>query len=965
MAHAKRDTTHHSYAPQQAWATLLLASLLSLAPVGTVAAATPAKPAAAASTAKSAPTATPKRAPAAVAPVRAGKGWTVAAVPAWVVPVLEETPAAAAGAPSQYRQELVDLQSNFGLPQAQHFARTRSTASDASALSAVSQWQLGFNPAYQRIMVHTATVTRGGVKLDKLKDAQLELMRREQSLEQSVITGVETLLILLTDVRVGDTVEVAYTVEGSNPIFEGKIESQQSMASGTPITAFHWRLLAPANRQLQTKSLGGDFQPEHRQLGDLQELRLVRRMVEAIIEEKETPPWFKVYPALLVSEYRNWAEVAAWGERVFQPSAVSDAALDQKVEEFRASGQSGATLVASVLRFVQDEVQYFSVALDQSSHRPKPATRTLAERSGDCKDKVTLLNTLLTRLGFDAKPALVSTRRHKGLAQFLPGTSEFDHVITRVLLDGKDIYLDPTLNNQGRNLDTRGQPSWGAALLVAPGSELQAIAEPPASANRMEFIQNWDFSQPGAPAVLNATTRVHGLLAEAYRRGLAQAGAAPIAESLTSVYPRVYSSLKTDGAPEIVDNLDSNMLEVRQRFTAKDFGEYADGLLTYELGSAELYDALAAPSEPKRKYAYRLGWVQQVDSSISVLAPRALSLKAPAPSEIADKHFRLTTRVQINGKQLQVQRSWERRAMEVLPADLDAYRQQAQRARGQLSNRLRLPLIDQDMIVKDFERLDRLTKKLIGGREDSLYRLVLRNQASQVRDTQVLLQAKQPSALARSALISRGESHNHLGEFSDALSDADAALAQAPDSEAARDVRGVALVGLGRLDEAQQEFAKVETFEARSGARYWMGQILVHQGRYAEAEKLLQQALTDSGGEQRDFVLLWLYLASEGANKQGLQTITPYLDAADEKKLPGALLRYLGGKMDRAAVLRVAEESADMRRMNLAEAYFYFGQQARLQGDTAKFKSYMRDVLDTKVLPYREHTFAMLTLQKP
>ena len=964
MAYTNRTFVRQARAPQKAWVAWLITGLLGLAPAATPMAATPTKPAPTASPSKATPGAT-KRAPAAAAPTRAGKGWSVAPIPGWVTPVAHDATPASGGASTQYRQDLVDLQSNFSLPQAQYFARTRSTASDASALSAVSQWQLGFNPAYQRIMVHTATVTRGGVTLDKLKDAQLELMRREQGLEKSMITGVETLLMLLTDVRVGDTVEVAYTVEGSNPIFEGKIESQQSMASSTPISAFHWRLLAPATRPLQTKSLGGDFQPELRQLGDLQELRLVRRMVEPIIEEKETPPWVKVYPALLVSEYRTWAEVAAWGERVFQPSAVSDAALDQKVEEFRASGQSGAALVALVLRFVQDDVQYFSVSLDQSSHRPKPAPRTLADRSGDCKDKVTLLNTLLTRLGFDAKPALVATHRHKGLAQFLPGTSEFDHVITRVLLDGRDIYLDPTLSSQGKNLDTRGQPSWGAALLVAPGSELQVIAEPPPGVNRMEFLQNWDLSKPGAPAVLNATTRVHGLLAEAYRRGLAQAGVGPIAESLTSVYPRAYSGLKTDGAPEVADNLDSNMLEVRQRFVAQEFGEYANGLLTYDLGNAELFEALAAPAEPKRKYAYRLGWVQQVDSSIVALAPRTLNVKAPAPSEVADKHFRLTTRVQINGKQIQVQRNWERRAMEVLPADLDAYRQQAQRARNQLSSRVRLPLIDQDMIAKDFERLDRLTKTLIGGREDSLYRLVLREQATQVRDTQVLLQAQQPSALARSALISRGESHNHLAEFADALKDADAALAQAPDSEPARDVRGVALVGLGRLDEALQEFAKVETFEARSGARYWMGQILVHLGRYAEAEKLLQQALADSGGEQRDFVLLWLYLAAEGANKQGLQTITPYLDAADEKKLPGALLRYLGGKMDRAAVLRVAEESADMRRMNLAEAYFYFGQQARLQGDTAKFKSHMREVLDTKALPYREHTFAVLALQKP
>ena len=47
---------------------------------------------------------------------------------------------------------------------------------------------------------------------------------------------------------------------------------------------------------------------------------------------------------------------------------------------WKARNLAPEVLVAEVLRFVQDDVRYFSMSLGESSHRPKPAARTLAER---------------------------------------------------------------------------------------------------------------------------------------------------------------------------------------------------------------------------------------------------------------------------------------------------------------------------------------------------------------------------------------------------------------------------------------------------------------------------------------------------------------------------------------------------------------------------------------------------------
>jgi hypothetical protein len=204
------------------------------------------------------------------APLRSGKGWSTGPVPGWVV----EPPAAPPGLAAVpnvggRREVLIDVQTTHAhpvghgaTPVPQTFVRYQTKALDAAALGSVSQPQLQFNPAFHILVLHRLTVWRDGQAVDKLADARIELMRREQRLEQLVLDGNETLLAVPTDVRLGDTVEVAYTIVGENPIFEGRIATGMRLASETPVDRLHWRLTVPPGRTLYTKGLATDLQAE-------------------------------------------------------------------------------------------------------------------------------------------------------------------------------------------------------------------------------------------------------------------------------------------------------------------------------------------------------------------------------------------------------------------------------------------------------------------------------------------------------------------------------------------------------------------------------------------------------------------------------------------------------------------------------------------------------------------------------
>jgi transglutaminase-like putative cysteine protease/lipoprotein NlpI len=938
------------------WPALLLALTVGAAQAQTPPSPRPAKPAS-------------KATLAAHPAVPAGAGYRFGPAPAWVksLPAAESRPAAAVGAKAR-REPLVDVQVQLASRSSTAtYVHLQHEALDTSTLRDVSEPQIHFNPAFQQVVIHQLAVLRNGQRLDRLKDARIELMRREQQLEHQLIDGVRTALVVLNDVRVGDVVDLAYTLEGENPIFEGRYSALLQLASDAPVERLHLRIEAPPERRLAVKALASDVVPERFEEGGRQVIRVLRERVPAVQDEASTPPWFKVYPALQVSEYGSWAEVDQWAQRLFaiEPASPSVAA---KAAELTAQGATPEQQVAAALAFVQDEVRYFSASLGESSHRPKPAARTLAERLGDCKDKTLLLNSLLAAMGFDARPALVSMVRNRGIANYLPSHDQFDHVISRVQLGEAVYFLDPTMNGQGRSLEKRGYFRYGAALVVGQGEAgPQPVVPPSFAQDSLSFRQDWDFSQLARPAQLTTSFKAVGLAAERWRAHLATAGLERLAESIGGAYVRLLPGLVSVGQPEVTDDLDSNEWVLKLHFEHPSIGRYQRGWLDLEFPAAELADALPVPPEARRRMPFQLEGTRAAELRVSVTGARPFTAQPPAPQQLADKHFAFASRVEVSGATVQFISRVDRRSDEVLPADLDGYRERVGRARQMLGGqRLRLNLVDRKALETPFaEVAERMARFRNGARPDALWELMLGNEINRLVDAQLLAQVAPGSRLAVWAHIERAQSHNQLGDFALALADAEAALAiraEGDEGGAALEAKGVALIGLGRPTEALAAFNE-QARQAGTGGS-WLGTAHYMLGDYAQAEATLRDSAANASGEARQFTLLWLYLAAERQGGRGREAIADELAAADAGKWSGALLSYLGGGLDRESLLKLAREKPETERLRLAEAYFFIGQQLAAQGRRGEALPWFERTLTTQAVPYREFTLAKWELKR-
>jgi hypothetical protein len=61
--------------------------------------------------------------------------------------------------------------------------------------------------------------TRDGICQDRLNSTRLELLKREQDLENNLYNGTFTLAHFLDDIRIGDIVEYACSFVGEEPVF--------------------------------------------------------------------------------------------------------------------------------------------------------------------------------------------------------------------------------------------------------------------------------------------------------------------------------------------------------------------------------------------------------------------------------------------------------------------------------------------------------------------------------------------------------------------------------------------------------------------------------------------------------------------------------------------------------------------------------------------------------------------------
>jgi tetratricopeptide (TPR) repeat protein len=540
-----------------------------------------------------------------------------------------------------------------------------------------------FDPASQRVDIRRARVFRGEKRV--LESVQ----SYEQQLGQPwyrLYYDTRALTVVLPDLEPGDIVEFRYRIDdvAHRNLFADYYGDLNLLQGYAPVRRLEYVLVTPASRRFYFSRPGlPGLQHTRKVEGGRRVDRFRAGNIPAIHPEEGMPGLTEVSPYLHVSTYRTWSEVGRWYWGLIKDQLYADEALKRVVKEILKGATDTRTRVRRIHNWVVRNTRYVGLEFGIHGYLPYRVPLVVQRGFGDCKDKASLMYTMLREAGIVSRIALVRTRPNGAVGDHPASLAIFDHVI--VYVPELDLFLDGTAEHSGTAELPVGDQGV-TVLLVGPGfAELRRTPVFPPGANRRERVLKVRLRADGS-ANLSGEEEVSGMEAAEYR-GVYQAPgtrAERFERSLASVYPGAKLLSQT------FDSLDELEKPVHFAYQANvPHLARRDGA-ELRLPPSALSDLLRTLSRaPSRKYPLDLGGTRSyVERRTVLLPPGPYVADLPPGGEAVSPFGRLRLGFERKGSAVLSRTEFELTRDRIGPAQYRAFRRWVEEADVLLRQRI-------------------------------------------------------------------------------------------------------------------------------------------------------------------------------------------------------------------------------------------------------------------------------------
>ncbi len=839
--------------------------------------------------------------------------------------------------------------------------RRAVVVNDPGSLSSVGQIAIPFVPEYHKLKLHAVRVLRGGESLDRTSSSTIRFLQRETNLERGIYLGEVTASILVKDLRVGDTLELSYSLHGQNPVFGKKFVDYSSWDWGPPTLLRRVVLRYPADKRVYWRLSGGPdarpVTPKESVENGMRKLVFEERNMAKVDLEPLTPMDYPAYRVLHFSEFSGWQDVVAWASDLFQSKGTIEQGLRDVIEPLRQKATEEERVVGA-LEFVQSQIRYFSVSLGESSHRPSSPDLVLERRYGDCKDKSLLLITMLEALGVKSRPVLMFLGRRGGLDGALPSPLQFNHVIVEASVGGKTFYLDPTHMGQHGLLRRMGQIHEGTqVLVVAPTTRgPSTIATDHASqVLHSEVSETAVLPKLDGDAELVVRQTLRGAVAEGVRVGRERTPLAEIAKTIAAAMEHRYPGARLVGDPDIQDDRINNVFTIVGRYSVPNLAMERSGIWFVRYLPVNMKGALA-PAPPSARtvpllqplfpYAARYTFEIRFPDEVSVISD-------PSSDGVRSKYFTYTVSSSFRGNVAKTTVEFKTLADQVKAPDLKKYAEDVRAVANVVVGVVVVPKSARRRVAgaraaKKRDLGQTLKKRL----NETIEKTGLAIKSGKLGDAD----------LARARCL-RSNAHGDLGNERQAMADADAAVKLAPSSSELFLCRAYAYLVAGRFEESIADYSKAialgatdpHTLQRRGIAR-------LYARKLEEAAEDFSRA--SETGKTAHYADLWLGWTYRRMGKELPAALVERAKADPRGDWPRPGLALLSGDLAPEELLeQLGAKRGEEREMALAEGYFFLGQHYLARGDKTKAREFFQKTRRQNIFIYLEHTAAGFELQ--
>src|SRR6266700_680564 len=255
-------------------------------------------------------------------------------------------------------------------------------------------------------------------------------------------------------------------------VFEDEWVFQRSI----PVERSRYTLHLPPSWEMKTHWVNhAELEPSNQYGSYVWEITGIPR----IEREYHRPPQGSLAGRMIVSffsekfksqTYKDWSELAAWHAQLSAYSFDTSAPLQLKVQELAPASLPLFERIKALAHFAQKDIRYAAIEIGIGGLKPHAASEIFTHRYGDCKDKATLLKSMLNQIG--VKSYLMPIQTSRGVfTEKSPPNLGFNHVILAIQLTDASYKKElPALYEH---------PQLGHLLIFDPTSELVPLGQLP------------------------------------------------------------------------------------------------------------------------------------------------------------------------------------------------------------------------------------------------------------------------------------------------------------------------------------------------------------------------------------------------------------------------------------------------------------------------------------------------------
>jgi Domain of Unknown Function with PDB structure (DUF3857)/Transglutaminase-like superfamily len=319
-----------------------------------------------------------------------------------------------------------------------------------------------------------------------------------------LITDVKANLLRIPAPDPGNTIGWEYEVEEQPLVLQDVWSFQQE----SPVRESHYSLQLPAGWEY--KASWANYPETMPGSAGSNQWQWVVSNVKGIRKEGDMPPLEGIAGQMIVSFFppggaaanglASWQQMGTWYRNLASGRLDASPEIKQRVAALSTPGGTLLTRMMAIAQFVQHDIRYVAIELGIGGLQPHSATDVFLHRYGDCKDKATLMASMLHEIGVDSYYVVINSERGSVTPDMPAHLGGFDHMILAIKLPdglnnpllvatlqhprlGKLLFFDPT--NELTPFGQIGgylQANYG--LLVTPdGGELVEVPKQPLAMN--------------------------------------------------------------------------------------------------------------------------------------------------------------------------------------------------------------------------------------------------------------------------------------------------------------------------------------------------------------------------------------------------------------------------------------------------------------------------------------------------